>query len=66
MKIIKCDKCGKIKKKEKHPKEEEDKWVSGWIDAGSLSFHSFDFCEKCGKPLLKYFKKYLKIKNKEK
>lgn len=58
MKITKCDKCGKIKKKEKHSKE--DKWVSGWIDAGNLSFHSFDLCEKCGKPLMKYFKKYFK------
>jgi len=43
MKIIKCDKCRKIKKEEKHP--EKDKWVNGWVDAESLSFHSFDLCE---------------------
>jgi len=62
MKVIKCDKCQRIKKKGKYLKE--DKWVSGWIDAGSLSFHSFDLCEKCGKPLMKYLKRYLKLKNK--
>ena len=60
MKVIKCDKCRKIRKKEKHPRE--DKWVSGWIDAGSLSLHSFDLCEKCGKPLMKCLEKYLKNK----
>jgi len=64
MKIIKCDKCRKIKKEEKCL--EKDKWVSGWVEAGSLSYHSFDLCEKCGKPLLKYFKRYLKIKDKKK
>lgn len=62
MKITKCDKCKKIKRENRNL---ENKWISGWIDIRNLSFHTFDFCEKCGKPLIKYFKKYLKIKTKK-
>jgi len=57
MKVIKCDKCSKIRKD-----SVKDKWMSGCITGEGLSFHEFDFCEKCGKPLMKYLKKYLKIK----
>jgi len=61
MRIIKCNKCSKTRKD-----SVKEKWASGWIQRGDLSFHEFDLCEKCSSPLVKYFKKYLKIKNKKK
>lgn len=60
MEIIKCNKCNKVRKD-----SVEKKWIRGSIRGEGFSFYSFDLCEKCGKPLMKYFKKYLKIKDKK-
>lgn len=59
MEIIKCNKCKKIKKG-----SEKDKWFHGGFYGFGEHFHSFDLCEKRGKPLMKYLKRYLKLKNK--
>ena len=57
MQITKCEKCGKIM-----TEKESRKWLGGHMSGGGFSFLSFDLCEKCAEPLMKYFKKYLKIK----
>ena len=64
MHTTKCDKCGKIKKP-----AERGKWLGGHMFGEALCpgkdfcFLNFDLCEKCGKGLAVYLKKYLKIKN---
>ena len=63
MQITKCEKCGKImKEKDKDKDKDKDRWIRGHISGEGFSFLYFDLCDKCGKPLMKYFKKYLKIK----
>ena len=57
MEIIKCDKCNKTKGSAK-----SEKWIAGHIMGKDIHFLNFDLCPKCGEPLVKYLKKYLKIK----
>ena len=63
MQSIKCDKCNKTKKG-----SEKGKWISGHIvgeelcPGKSFCYLNFDLCEKCGKGLAVYIRKYLKIK----
>jgi len=58
MEIIKCDKCKKIIRPRKADKT--IKKVSGSIrDINPAEWISFDLCEKCSKPLIKFIKNYL-------
>jgi len=60
MKIIKCNKCKKIKKSTKGKSPSESGWISGSIYGGNpWEMISFDLCEKCSKKLIKFIKNYL-------
>jgi len=60
MKIIKCDKCKKVKKLPKGKSPGESGWVSGSVLEGNpWEMISFDLCEKCSEDLIKFVKKYL-------
>lgn len=61
MQTIKCDRCRKIKKSNL----KNNKWIH-FNFSGPDFWGIFDVCDKCAPQLISYFKKYLKIKNKEK
>ena len=61
MEITKCDICGKTKKEKHSSLSKESKWINGRIN-GKGEWLSFDLCGKCSEKMLKYIKKYLKIK----
>ena len=65
MKITKCNVCGKIKKEKHSSLSEESKWINCQIN-GRGEWLSFDLCDKCSEKMLKYIKKYLKIKKDKK
>jgi len=58
MEIIKCDKCKRIVRPKRT--NEIGKGVSGTIRSSNpAEWISFDLCEKCSKPLVKFIKNYL-------
>ena len=60
MKIVKCDKCKKVKKPPKGKLVGESGWVSGsFLGGNPWEVISFDLCEKCARDLVKFVKKYL-------
>lgn len=65
MRIIKCNKCGKVKKEKSAAGK---KWISGSLDCGytndGYGYIDFDLCEKCSGKLERYIKDYLGIKKK--
>ena len=57
--IHKCDKCGKILKTNQFGLNITD-WDRSLMEK---SYNSFEFCEKCVKPLTVYLKKFLAKKS---
>lgn len=65
MSLTKCDRC-KQPKKEKHSSlDEKPKWINLSI-RGQGDWFNFDLCGKCSNNLVKYIKRYLKIREQKK
>jgi len=61
MNITKCDKCKKIKKEKNPSLHNKSKWIST-IVRGQGDWFSFDLCGECGEKVVKFLRKYLRIK----
>ncbi|MBU2579347.1 hypothetical protein KKF19_00035 [Patescibacteria group bacterium] len=65
MEITKCDICNKTKKEKHSSISEKSKWIDCRIN-GRGEWLSFALCGKCSEKMLKYIRKYLKIKENKK
>lgn len=61
MELVKCDRCGKVYRGSKSPRE------AGWIYSHIHTWDdvtNFDLCPKCAPKFINYAKKYLITKKK--